>query len=126
MSFNARYDYHYDCTGAASKAAIFKSMVYDGPLKLAAEHMVVIMMPDALEDGAAAGQKIASQTLFHSLAMPSMVMEHEVANNGMHFKLTKVRVAKLFRDVDTAGTINLTPIPGGPEVAIQIAIKRSR
>jgi hypothetical protein len=42
----------------------------------------------------------------------------------MHFKLTKGRLAKLFRAVDTAGTINMTPIQGGPEQAIPIAIKR--
>jgi hypothetical protein len=51
-SFNPRYDYQYECAVAASKATIFKSMVYDGPLKLAGEHMVAIMLPEALEDGA--------------------------------------------------------------------------
>jgi hypothetical protein len=53
----------------------FKSMVYEGPLKLATEHMVAILMPDALDNGASAGEKKASQTLFHVLALPSMVMD---------------------------------------------------
>ena len=124
MSFNPRYDFNYECAATASKATIFKTLVYEGPLKLAKEHMVATLMPDALDDGASAGEKKASQTLLHVLALPAMVMVNEVSTGGMHFKLTKGRLAKLFRAMDTAGTINMTPIPGGPEQAIPIASKR--
>jgi hypothetical protein len=90
MAFNPRYDFHYECAAAASEATMVYPMVYEGPLKLATEHMVAILMPDALDDGASAGEKKASQTLFHVLALPSMVMDHEVSKGSM---LTKGRLA---------------------------------
>ena len=106
---NPRYGFTYE-GGVTTEAAILQSLVHAGPLILDTAHMVVVMLPGALPDNAAGGKKF-TQCMMHASSIGGMLFSPAMKKAGLHFAVTKVRYAKLFRDLDNGG-LDMTPITG--------------
>ena len=118
---NTLYDFHY-VANVTSEAAIFRSLVGEGPLVVAADHLLAILLPDALEDAAAGGKEVTMRQL-EFLTGDGLIYDRVVSSGGTHFTVGKDRWTALVRALDTGG-LDKTPIPGSAIVALPKAAAR--
>ena len=106
-----------------SEAAQLRSLDFDGPLEVAQDHMLAVLLPDALEDAATAGTKTITTHFMRGGLMEGYLLDADVRKGGMHFSIKLSRSATLIKDLDEGG-MDWTPIHGEADVAIPAAIVR--
>ena len=122
MSTPSRYAVGHTAS-TNGKAAVLKSLKSAGPLSLAVDHMAVVLMPDAFEDDSRLGKETSCAVL-NGLCIAGLSFHPDVGKGGMHFAVSMERWAKLFKDIDQSGAMDMTPIHGSAEVVMPIAAQR--
>ena len=113
---NPRYAYKY-IGDPADDAARVKTLTKAGPLVLAGEHMAAKLMPEAFPPNGTGGDVKTSMVDMDSIVLPGTALDQELAEAGIHWALGKDRWAQMWADLDATG-LDMTPIPGGIEVAL--------
>ena len=119
---NARYAIDYE-GNPRSDAARLKTLKDDGPLVLAKEQMVNLLMPEAFDAASAANSVAASQRVMHDLILPGVKYDADMLKKGIHFAVGGPRLAKYMHDLDNDG-FDMTPIYGRLEAAMPTAVRR--
>ena len=66
-------------------AARVKSLTGAGPLTVARDHVLVLMLSDAWESDAATGRVDISQNDVHEFIIPGAMFDPHVGHGGVHF-----------------------------------------
>ena len=93
-------------------AARLKSLDFDGPLVVASDHMLAVLLPEALESAASAGDKTITTHMMQAGLMEGYILDARTRKGGMHFSCKVDRCATLVKDLDEHG-MDWTPILGG-------------
>ena len=105
-------EYTFSYVGApATDAAKLKSLKLAGPLLLAKQHKVIELLPDAFDDTSYAPNFQATQTDMHEMLFAGSLLDADMVKDGVHFALSKGRMAKFIFDLDHGG-MDWTPIKG--------------
>ena len=117
-------EYAFSYVGApATDAAKLKSLKLAGPLLLAKQHKVIELLPDAFDDTSYAPNFQATQTDMHEMLFAGSLLDADMVKDGVHFALSKGRMAKFIFDLDHGG-MDWTPIKGEGYVAFPKATAR--
>ena len=107
----------------STDSAQAKALAAAGPLLFAKDHILAVAMPDAFDTVSNAPKYTSDQVDMHSLIIPGAIFDQSVLSNGMHMAVGCNRLAAFMQAADNAG-LDLTPIPGPPEVAFPKFEKR--
>ena len=103
-------------TGNPSTAvAKHKSLTGEGPLTLAPEHVLSILLPDALSRNADGSVNITQRDL-NALFVPGLLFDREVAELGCHLALSVDKMALALQLIDHAG-LDMKPEHGPAQEA---------
>ena len=116
------YAFHY-IGRPASESAQLKTLGFDGPLVVASDHKMAVMLPDALDDAPTAGEKIVPMSRMHGGMTEAYIYDNDIRKGGMHMVITLSRSATMVKDMDEHG-MDWTPIYGDATVAWPKAIAR--
>ena len=78
---------------------------------IANDHWLSAMMPDAFH-GAAGGTKTVHLADLEQLVLDAMLINADVAKNGIHFVVLPARYKQLLVDVGSTGNMDWSPITG--------------
>ena len=123
---NTRYAMKYQ-TSSAIATTQAKSLGYGGPLVVAQDHMIKLMLPDVvvtITDGNAEWR--LSQYLMHELLMEGVSFNADVRGGGCHFSILNSRMAVMLQDLDAghAAGFDGSPIRGNWAQAVPKAARR--
>ena len=118
----SKYAFSY-VGGHTTDAARVKSLTGAGPLTIARDHVLALLLPDAWEVDATTGRVDISQNDVHEFIIPGAMFDPNVGRGGVHFAVRVARVAKLLVDVDHAG-MDWAPVRGSAAEAVPIAVAR--
>ena len=93
-----------------SAAARLKALSHAGPLLLAKEHVLTVIIPDAFHH-ASATERETTLHLMHDLIVPYVIFPDDAAKNAIHLAVKLARLAVFWQDMDAAG-LDKTPIRG--------------
>ena len=99
-----------------SDSARMKTLAGAGPLLLAQEHMLVVMLPEAFDRTSQAPKVVVNLTDLHSLLFGGLLFDGDLVDKGAHLAVRAARLAKLFKDAAEAG-MPMGPIAGTLEQA---------
>ena len=100
-----------------------KALAKDGPLRLAPEHMLAVLLPDALEPDATSGAVSISLLDMNGMALAGMLWAPDAASAGVHGAVIPARWTVMFKDLELAG-LDMTPVDGPIETAFPVVRRR--
>ena len=112
---NTKYAVGYVGSPAGTNA-ILDSLISDGPLLIAQDHIVANMLPEALDTVAHAPKIVVANQDLQVALTPGFLFDADMRDCGTHWALGKTRWAKFFHDMNEAG-LDTTPIKGEMEKA---------
>ena len=86
-----------------------KSLLHEGPLVIATDHLVYIMCPNVTEADGARERKRTSQLFMTRCVVAGALFDDEVKANGVHFIITVSRLGTFIKDLEESG-MNCAPI----------------
>ena len=114
-SITTRYD--MQLVGKPSTtSATAKAFAAGGPLMVAQDHVLAVMLPDALDRTSHAPHIIINTTDMHGACVGGLLFDPTAAALGVHLAVKPARWAALLQAVDDSG-FNFEPIRGEAKVA---------
>ena len=107
---NPRYAFTIE-GNPANDAAKAVALARVGPLNVAGEHVMAVLLPDALPAYAGGPRKIFNMLTMDTVSIGDMTIAAEMLVAGMHFVVYCDRYAHLLEDLERNG-LDMTPIHG--------------
>ena len=109
--------YAFSFVGApADDAARALTLANNGPLLVATDHILSVMLPESLERAANAPRVAIKINDIHGAFVAGALLADDLVGCGMHFALGVTRTAQFCKDLDEAG-LDKTPVKGTREEA---------
>ena len=100
-----------------------KALAAGGPLLVAPDHVLAVMLPDALDRTTHAPQVVVRTTEMHGACIGGLLFEHAAAARGAHMAVEAARWATLLKDLDDAGC-DFAPVRGEMKTAWPIVVRK--
>ena len=98
---NAKYDFKY-VGNPTTAPAMAKTLVNNGPLLVAKDHLLAAMLPEALDRTKHAPHAIINMIDVQSALIGGMIFDASIFESGVHFSVETARFEQLLKDLDNA------------------------